>query len=214
MRMARTTPPRSTATAWRRSSGSNLAQSKRLSPRADNGFSATTPPRRPAVEAASSTRERSSSLGGRRTSHVWLIVSRALTRGDLGPSRARRSGAGAVSEFELLANEQRLFSPLFSTFLHLAFYPTWCYRFRITVLGRQPGSSGSFEGSAKAQLDTGPLGTRLPWPACVSARPSGRLRRRLCVLAGRLFRSGLLPACFDASPRTRPRSAVPFTRLR
>ena len=177
-------PPRSTATAWRRSSGSNLAQSKRLSPRADTGFSATTPPRRPAVEAVSSTRERSSSLGARRTSHVWLIVPRAMTRDDLRPSRARRSGAAAVSDFELLSTNNDSIVKWWNVEvsphtdgIHLATYPTWCYfhmyRSLITVLRRQPGCYGLLEGSAKAKLETGPLGTRLSWQACVSALPLG-----------------------------------------
>ena len=38
---------------------------------------------------------------------MWLIASRALTRGDLRPSRARRSGAAAVSVFELLSTTSR-----------------------------------------------------------------------------------------------------------
>jgi hypothetical protein len=82
---------------------------------------------------------------------VWLIASRALTRGDLRPSRARRSGAAAVSVFELLSTNNDSFrgsSPsqdglrIFKNF-HLASYRTWCYRVhQITVLGRQPGPLG------------------------------------------------------------------------
>ena len=69
-RIERRTPPRSTAHACFLSFGSSRARSMRLTPTAPSGFSVTMPPRRPAVDAASSTRVAPSSGRGSFTSHV------------------------------------------------------------------------------------------------------------------------------------------------